>query len=799
MNESILQNVETAHRVANSENRTYNKKCIGRDLGLIKFLGRLLLLLSLLVSAQDSFATVDSVLDRDGKPPIVVKIGKSITITIHTNSYVIDYVTPKYRIKDDIVKRSDLTMPVNTASARVLSLNTGGDYLFSHLEFDDDYLKLDSVGYPEFPYKQLELLMPPCFANVDVKVSNVVTRKILFDKKYMPSLFISPSENIYSLQLSPFYTESMPTATNGIIFGNENLIAEQSDNVSLPTKDAHSCWYKVTEPYGFVGTKGISLSIYPLNYNPMEIYSDILEKATFTVTFSRINFECSRIHVKELKELIMEYLQGNHYQGIMDYYDSFRGLNYKIKSPDKGNYMIITLSKYKEALKEFITYKKSIGYNVTVWGFAETVGISKNREQLRAFIRGLYLQPQYSPRFLLLVGNPQELTYSAGSPLDTDDPPTDLYYSCMEYSTISEERKHNLNPDIYVGRWNVNGEEEVKNIAKKTIKTESALYNTSNYTREVIMFSGTGSCMENNWFWGDIKLIREKIDKVWLPTVMYDGRESNKNDMISELTTVIDNKNPFMFIYSGHGGNKSLGDPYNLYYWDMNANKGLVQNSWLRCQPFGFAMACSTNDYSEIDNFAKGFTSASMNGGVTFFGSTVSTYPLPDRISFLSIFGKLRTKTNYHIADLTSWGMGSYYSGLKICARRRQVEKYNLIGDPSLRIYGVSITDGNVGSYTPPYKYNTPKQEVADKYGGEVTAKMITISPTIAKDIITVSATSDIRIRSITIKDLMGRDIKYVETGVNNVNISDIQNGIYFVTILYDNNQMYIEKVIINH
>ena len=41
----------------------------------------------------------------------------------------------------------------------------------------------------------------------------------------------------------------------------------------------------------------------------------------------------------------------------------------------------------------------------------------------------------------------------------------------------------------------------------------------------------------------------------------------------------------------------------------------------------------------------------------------------------------------------------------------------------------------------------------------------------------------------------MGRDIKYVETGVNNVN----QNGTYFVTILYDNNQMYIEKVIINH
>ena len=28
MNESILQNVETAHRVANSENRTYNKNVL---------------------------------------------------------------------------------------------------------------------------------------------------------------------------------------------------------------------------------------------------------------------------------------------------------------------------------------------------------------------------------------------------------------------------------------------------------------------------------------------------------------------------------------------------------------------------------------------------------------------------------------------------------------------------------------------------------------------------------------------------------------------------------------------------
>ena len=91
--------------------------------------------------------------------------------------------------------------------------------------------------------------------------------------------------------------------------------------------------------------------------------------------------------------------------------------------------------------------------------------------------------------------------------------------------------------------------------------------------------------------------------------------------MISELTTVIDNKNPFMFIYSGHGGNSLLGAPYVLTYSDISdsvLSNRILNNEYLRIQPFGFAMACLTNDYSYNNNFARGFTSASMNGGVTF-------------------------------------------------------------------------------------------------------------------------------------------------------------------------------------
>ncbi|MDO4725804.1 MAG: C25 family cysteine peptidase [Porphyromonadaceae bacterium] len=653
-----------------------------------------------------------------------------------------------------------------------------GDYVFSTLEIDDDnYNRLDSVGYPEFQYRQLELIIPDWVNKTQVEVSNVRTRQVNLHKPYMPSMHISPSENIYSLELGEFYSSNSTLNTNTNIILNPDL-----------SKQMYCKWYNISEPYGFVGSKGISFCIYPMNqtiYNPI---NEILVRATFTIRMEKTRTSSGNPRINmSLKEMIRQYLEGKHYQGIMDYYDSFRGLYWERKEADKGNYAILTLPKYFESLKEFIAYKKSIGYNVHFYDITE---YANDAWRLRDIIRALYKWNEYRPRFILIVGNPNEITYSAGTPQSTDDPPTDLYYSCVEFPTIAEERRRNLNPDIYVGRWNVSNEEEVKNITKKTIKTENALYYTNNTNREVIMFSGN-----EKYFWGDIERINKQINKVWLPTVTYDGRNAKPEDMINELNTVIDDKTPFMLIYSGHGNYNIIGKPYNLTYYDFTDTT--IRNSHFKYQPFVFAMACLTNDYSEIDNMGRGFTSISMEGGVTFFGSTVNSYINPDRASFIQIFKKLRTKANYHIADLTAWGMGSYYSGVKTRTRRRQVEKYNLIGDPSLRIYGVALKDGNVGSYAPkPYMDTTSLQEPQYVYK-ESDEAFIEVSPTIAKDIITISATSGTKIQSILIKDIMGRDIKYFDTDIHNINVSDLHNGVYILTIRY-NNRIYTEKIIIN-
>ncbi len=738
-------------------------------LGLIKFASRLVTLFFLLLFSQFGYAKVPP----SPHLPIKFKIGEYITLSIYDYKYVIDYETPKYRIAEQTVAKSDLTNTISPATQNFLRTNLKGDYVFSHLEIDDDnYNKLDSVGYPEFLYRQLELIIPNWVDKIQVEVSNVKRRKVPLPKPYMPSLHISPSENIYSLELGEFYfpNSTLNATTNVIIDPNE-------------PRPQYEKWYTISEPYGFVATKGISFCIYPMNqtiYNPI---GEILERATFT-----INLASSNLGGISLKNLIQEYLSGTHYQGVMDYYDSFSGLDWTKKEADKGNYAILTIPKYFKALEEFIAYKRSIGYNVDFYDITE---YANDAQRLRNIIRALYQFDEYRPRFILIVGNPNEIIYSAGTPQSTDDPPTDLYYSCVEFPTIAEERRRNLNPDIYVGRWNVNNEEEVKNITKKTIKTENGLYHTGNHNREVIMFSG-----DEKYFWGDIERINKQISKVWLPTVTYDGRNAKREDMINELNTVIDDKTPFMLIYSGHGNYNVIGPPYNLEYDDIKND--VIRNSSFYYQPFVFAMACLTNDYSEIDNMGRGFTSISMEGGVTFFGSTVNSYTNPDRASFIQIFKKLRTKANYHIADFTAWGMGSYYSGAKTRTRRRQVEKYNLIGDPSLRIYGVALKDGNVGSYAlKPHTDSTTLQEPESAYK-EADETLIEVSPTIAKDIITISATSGIKIQSILIKDIMGRNIKYFDTDIRNINVSDLHNGVYILTIRY-NNRIYAKKIVINH
>jgi hypothetical protein len=682
-------------------------------------------------------------------PSIHVDIEAGLSLDIYANKYVINYCSPNYELLKDTLNSTgrnlDMIEDCPICEERMQNQN----HTFSHLEFlTGDYDVMDSLGYPALPFRGLNLQLPDDASNINVSISDLSTQRVEFPCPYIPSLLFKLRATSYSILLQPYYQ------TNGAGF--------------------YDTWYTLSDTYGFMGTTGVAFDIFPLRYNPQEKYADMIKCATFTISFKSGT---------SLRSLINSYVNGEHYGDAMSFYDTYTGMEWTEKTADKGNYVILTYYPYKDALDEFVAYKTSIGYNVQV--YRVPTDVAADWAKIREFVKSLYKNTATRPRFLLLVGNPREIPYSAGYAQNTDDPPTDIYYACIEKG-VTERSKEDMNPELYVGRWSVYNNNEVKYITQKTIETELALYGVARENRHVSLFAGTGN--HSDWFRRDCEVIRDSyLNPTGIHNTYFNGQNGfTHSTMVSELEG-LNGYNPFIFFYSGHGWMTGISTPYSLVYGNMKDIDGDLQNKNLQYQPFGFGSSCRLNSYDYQYNFGEGWTTFSYNGGITFFGATTDSYTEPNRYSFRSIFRYLKDKKNYNIAQMTAWGMGSYYSTFPSKYRRRQAAKYNLLGDPSALIYGVS-RDGIPRQFLP-----------AQSNYSSINDGNITIYPTLADNLVNIEAGSDIKILSINLYDLAGKILKSFDIASNTLDVSNIQNGTYILSVKCNDKQNYSSKIIINH
>jgi hypothetical protein len=247
-----------------------------------------------------------------------------------------------------------------------------------------------------------------------------------------------------------------------------------------------------------------------------------------------------------------------------------------------------------------------------------------------------------------------------------------------------------------------------------------------------------------------------------------------------------------MVVYRGHGSSTSIDVPYSVSSFHFipppNGNAS-ISNNHLKYLPFGFGWTCLTNNYAYNQHtFGEGFTTASKNGGVTYFGSTTISYTDKNRYSSRRVLKKLKDKKNRSIAQMTVAGMTDYYNACRTSARRKQVEKYNLLGDPSLMLYGIVEATGNPANYAPKKDFDNNQNS-----GG------IKVYPTLADNFIQIEAPSDINISSIALYDLIGRKIKAFDNNLVTLDISNVANGAYILTIISDKDQISSFKIVINH
>lgn len=449
-----------------------------------------------------------------------------------------------------------------------------------------------------------------------------------------------------------------------------------------------------------------------------------------------------------------------------------------------GKLAIFTLPQYKEVLDKYVAYKKDRGFTVDV----HVSNAYINAKVLRDSIRHCYYYSEKPPKYVLIVGDVNQIPYSKGVLGDVKNPPTDLYYACIENADIRYEE--NCIPEVLLGRWPARNAKEVNNMIVKSITFEAEISAYRGLNKKRCSFlSGTGKYESS--FYNDIKPLGKHLHDVGYSANLYDGRIVSQSNAPVVVDHIMSDNN-WMLIYNGHGScsgvSSSFGGMFSSYKLDS-----IKQNSSFCPITFFFACSINSNNLEDCTHGAFGLNWVREHqdkGGVAMLASTTTAYVLPDYTYSLKIFKSINeTGNDPYLGDLIANGQTKYYNASKTSLRRHQVERYQLIGDPSLMIYGF-------------YRNGIPYQNAPEYTDSEADGLQteIEVNPTVADGNIIVSVGDNV-CANVDIYNLNGALVATRQRVSGEVRIatSGLIEGCYIVTASVDGRIVHRDKIFVKH
>ena len=537
----------------------------------------------------------------------------------------------------------------------VLVEDTICDEIFSSIEFvgNVDYDVTDEAGYPALPFFSLDLLIPECVTSV---------------WGYMEDEMVTSEELTYFIQPAMF--GSWITEDGEYVNLDEECCNWEyySTGATEEYPDGYCMeYYSLSNIYTFSGAQGVTLNIHPFVYNPAGTL-DVLSEATIVIEFDCGSLEST---INDLQS------QGTYSAYVAQlYYDTFNEEGVVNNSGENGRYLIVAAYRdFEMYLSPFVDYKRGQNY-ITEVVYLDELNLLGNSSGIKAYIDS---NPVVSnPDFVLLVGNLSDIPPYEGAN-STSNPYTDDGYHDFVGRWIIDETDDN---GIYA---------DLLRVVDKTMNTEMDYVDTYS---TAALFSGTddNSLIMSRSLYRNIERVGAcSFAPMGIPYTLHDGRNYEPDHVLEDMIPILEGNTRF-FMYTGHGNRFGIGQPYSLSYGDLP----ICSSPY----PIGFGFACNMNSYTTNDNFAARWV-VGANGGVAFLGSTVNTFLSPDNSFAKRIFKELKKLTNK--ANNFSLGVWlriseeKYYNACIGPVRRRQVRKYNLIGDPTLAVYGMDYS----GVYAP--------------------------------------------------------------------------------------------------
>ena len=430
-----------------------------------------------------------------------------------------------------------------------------------------DCERIKIKGAPDLPKITRSVVIPD---NADMKVNLKKSKYIEFD-----GMDIVPSKGVLSREIDP--------ATVPYVYGE------------VYSKDAFypSDIVKGNTPYIIRNVRGKSVTVYPVQYNPVtkkvRVYTSLV------------------IDMKRSAEKGLNTLQKNanvKNDNIFDNVLSNHFLNYKPSeaklSENTKKMLIVCYSSFMSAMEEFKSWKESIGYTVSLVNYSD-IGSSYALKN--------YVQNQYDQNgigYLLLVGDHAQVPSSS----------TSAGYSDNNYGYTSGS-DHYL--DLFVGRFSAENSTQLQTQIDRTIYYESQVSSYDSWFKK-----GVGIASNEGGSGGD----DGEDDEQHMNNIEYDlegygytiDRVYQNGGSASQLTSALNNGRGIIN-YVGHGSNTSWS---SMYYSQTNVN-GLSNDNKL---PFVISVACVVGNFTGMTCFSETWLRATNNGqptgAIVFCGSTIN-------------------------------------------------------------------------------------------------------------------------------------------------------------------------------
>ncbi|MGB3976206.1 MAG: C25 family cysteine peptidase [bacterium] len=439
------------------------------------------------------------------------------------------------------------------------------------------------------------------------------------------------------------------------------------------------------------GHRLVVMEISPIGYNPGQNQIQYAERISIRLNLRGSDQELTAAmdyrYYSAPFEMFFEANVINH--------GSYRDRSFVFPPPTPIGYMILNIAAYTQAIQPLVEWKTVQGYDVTV----VEVPSGASTATVKALIQNAYDNWPNPPSYVLLNGDTDTLPAYNGEASHSAD---DNQYTELEGTGF-------YTPDVMIGRFSVRSVTDVQNILAKSLQWDMTTMPDMSYLKDSLFLASSdhGSMLEgtHEWCWNNHIKPYDQARNVYHP--VYERQGGNTSHFSANV-----NEGRSLVNYSGHGYGDGTGTACIHFVHShvqalTNANK----------YPHVMVFACGTNLHDQTISFGERWLLEANKGSVSYWGTSDSSYWDEDDDLERAIYLTQNQNYQYSLSAMYFSGLYKIYqSGYSSAAYYYDI--YNLMGDPSLPIYGripmVPVIDAPVNTTPNPQTFTV---NVSDENG----------------------------------------------------------------------------------